>query len=307
MDTFCSGPAASSVLTPVTMNRILAYLYSGKVKSLTGGADVVRNLPDSDCSDELQVFRMLEKEFGVPNGLESDMAYLLETGTSADCKLVFDLHPGCEPKAEPALGQILCHRAVLAARSGFFRRLIERKSRSNSEETSMEIWLDGDVLPAKYGKVLLHVMYTDTLDTRLIQHSQDGPHWLLHSSSALSAARESFFDGDLQAGGDRGHGCCSLILDLMNLYEMGRFLEFGFLSQICEDALMQLMVADNAVHILNWGLKPHGSAWVARQAMQYMEEEFCSLANSVGFLENLEAGALADLLKSDFTQVTINL
>ena len=64
------------------------------------------------------------------------------------------------------------------------------------------------------------------------------------------------------------------VQDAINLYEIGRFLEFNFLAQACEDLLMQLMSVENVVTILNWSLKPHGSAWISRQALQFLEEEF---------------------------------
>ena len=89
----------------------------------------------------------------------------------------------------------------------------------------------------------------------------------------------------------------------MNLYEIGRFLEFNFLSQSCEDVLMQLMTTRNVIDIHNWSLQPHGSAWVARQAHQFLEEEFFSLTSDTDILGRLDEETLVRILKSDFTQV----
>ncbi len=59
----------------------------------------------------------------------------------------------------------MCHRTILAARSGFFRRLIERRVKSDPLLASsvLDICLDGGIVPAKYGKLLLHAMYHDNL------------------------------------------------------------------------------------------------------------------------------------------------
>ena len=90
----------------------------------------------------------------------------------------------------------------------------------------------------------------------------------------------------------------------MNLYEIGRFLEFNFLSQSCEDVLMQLMTTQNVIDILQWSIQPHGSAWIARQAHQFLEEDFFSFASNIEILGRLDEDTLIRILKSDFTQVS---
>ena len=94
-----------------------------------------------------------------------------------------------------------------------------------------------------------------------------------------------------------------LVQDVMNLYEIGRFLEFNFLSQSCEDMLMQLMTTRNVIDILSWSLLPHGSAWMARQAQQFLEEEFFTLTSNAELLGRIDEETLIRILKSDFTQV----
>ena len=95
-----------------------------------------------------------------------------------------------------------------------------------------------------------------------------------------------------------------LVKDIMNLYEIGRFLEFNFLSQSCEDVLMQLMTTQNVIDILQWSLQPHGSAWIARQAQQFLEEDFFSFASNSEILGTVDEKTLIRILKSDFTQVS---
>ena len=89
----------------------------------------------------------------------------------------------------------------------------------------------------------------------------------------------------------------------MNLYEIGKFLEFNFLSQSCEDVLMQLMTTQNVIDILQWSTQPHGSAWIARQAQQLLEEDFFSFASNADLLGRLDEDTLIRIIKSDFTQV----
>ena len=94
-----------------------------------------------------------------------------------------------------------------------------------------------------------------------------------------------------------------LMRDVMNLYEIGKFLEFNFLSQCCEDLLMQTMGIHNVVDILHWSLEPQGSAWIARQAYQYLEEEFYNFSSNVELLGKVDRDTLIRVMKSDFTQV----
>ena len=96
-----------------------------------------------------------------------------------------------------------------------------------------------------------------------------------------------------------------LVKDIMNLYEIGRFLEFNFLSQSCEDVLMQLMTTQNVIDIQQWSLQPHGSAWIARQAQQFLEEDFFSFASNTEILGKVDEETLLRILKSDFTQVSV--
>ena len=109
----------------------------------------------------------------------------------------------------------------------------------------------------------------------------------------------------MNAGSSSWNEQCNsdLVKDIMNLYEIGRFLEFSFLSQSCEDVLMQLMTTQNVIDILQWSLQPCGSAWIARQAYQFVEEDFFSFASNTEILGRLDEETLIRILKSDFTQV----
>jgi len=246
---------AVSSVPLLAIRSVLKYLYTGNTDQLTQ--------EQGSGSVQEETISMLEEEFGVPNSLESDVSFLLETLSLGDLKLVFDDT------------ELLCHRTIVAARSPFLSRVISRKASSagaSAYKSMLEIKLDSEIIPSKYAKVLLHAIYLDNLDFRLIEQASE-------------------LDADNQ------------VQDAINLYEIGRFLEFHFLSQACEDMLMQLMSTDNVEQILSWSLNSHGSAWVGRQAQQYLEEEFFNVAlNHPEVLASLNQETIVRILNSDFTQ-----
>ena len=246
---------AVSSVPLLAIRSVLKYLYTGNTDQLTQ--------EQGSGSVQEETISMLEEEFGVPNSLESDVSFLLETLSLGDLKLVFDDT------------ELLCHRTIVAARSPFLSRVISRKASSagaSASKSMLEIKLDSEIIPSKYAKVLLHAIYLDNLDFRLIEQASE-------------------LDADNQ------------VQDAINLYEIGRFLEFHFLSQACEDMLMQLMSTDNVEQILSWSLNSHGSAWVGRQAQQYLEEEFFNVAlNHPEVLASLNQETIVRILNSDFTQ-----
>ena len=142
-----------------TLKRALKYLSSGSAE--VWAPSTTSTTSDPNESGEISSIALLQDEFGTPNSLESDIAYLWETSTLADCRLTFNYssHPD---KVSP---ELLCHRTILAARSGFFRRLIERRVKADPSLSSsvLDICLDGSIVPAKFGRLLLHAMYHDTL------------------------------------------------------------------------------------------------------------------------------------------------
>ena len=253
------------------IKSVLKYLYTGNTEQLT---------QEQGGNVQEETISMLEEEFGVPNSLESDVSFLLETLSLGDLKLVFD--DGLE---------LFCHRTIVAARSPFLSKVISKKATSKL----MEIKLDSEIIPSKYAKILLHAIYLDNLDFRLIEQIGNSQIIILISANDTHQSPFCHYISDIE----------SQVQDAMNLYEIGRFLEFHFLSQACEDMLMQLMSIDNVVQILSWSLNSHGSAWVGRQAQQYLEEEFFNVAlNHCEVLAELNQETIVRLLKSDFTQAS---
>ena len=137
----------------VVLRSVLKYLYSGNTDLL-------------NISGQTEAIAMLEDEFGIPNSLESDVSFLLDTLSLGDLRLVF----------EDGSSEFLCHRTIVAARSPFLARVIAKMSSSGAgtstgigSDNVMEIRLDSEIIPARYARVLLHAIYMDSLDLRLIE------------------------------------------------------------------------------------------------------------------------------------------
>ncbi|KAF7287759.1 hypothetical protein GWI33_003393 [Rhynchophorus ferrugineus] len=181
-------------------SALLRYLYTGDICPHNANID-------------MNLLRRLREEFGTPNALEADLRYLLESGDHADAALVFTegadgpLGPrpdsaGSEYGFRPRL-ELPCHRAVLAARSPFFRSLLARRARNQEERQPIRIVLDEGVIPKRYARVLLHAVYLDQVDLSLISRGGCGgglgeAHALAHTEvcnhyfQALHFLREEF-------------------------------------------------------------------------------------------------------------------
>ncbi|KAJ9595461.1 hypothetical protein L9F63_013372 [Diploptera punctata] len=281
-------------------SALLRYLYTGDICTHDGTLD-------------LSLLRRLGEEFGTPNPLEHDLCYLLETGDYADAALVFtsdgngssgsgssgeyqrpdsgSSEYGFRPKLE-----LPCHKAILSARSPFFRNLIQRRTRSGEEHTERalhiptRIVLDECVIPKRYAKVLLHAVYLDTVDLSLI----------LRGSGCGSGAGSL---GEVQALTHTGRTRPSPLEEAMELYQIGRFLELDILAQGCEDLILEWLSLESLPTVLRWGSQPHGSAWVHRQALHYLREEFQAVAQSP-VLHQLDKTHLIDALSSHFLQAS---
>ena len=71
-----------------------------------------------------------------------------------------------------------------------------------------------------------------------------------------------------------------------------------------QDMLMQYLNINNVVSILNWSLNPYGSSWIAKQAYQFLEEEFFTISSSSSILGSLSKDTMMRILKSDFVQAS---
>ncbi|XP_067848040.1 BTB/POZ domain-containing protein 7 [Heptranchias perlo] len=265
-------------------SALLHYLYTGEF-----------GIEDSRFQN-VDILVQLTEEFGTPNSLDVDMRELFDSmcyydavlSFSSDSELVeaFGGSPSC-------LDEELCgHKAVLSARSPFFRNLLQRRIRTGEEitdrtlQTPTRIILDESIIPKKYAKVILHCMYTDLVDLSLVLHCNP-------SVGSLSEVQAMV----------AGKGNMSRTEEAMELYHIALFLEFNMLAQGCEDIVMESISLDTLISILKWSSQPYGSKWVYRQALNFLCEEFTSVMISDVFFE-LSKDHLLTVLQSDYLQAS---
>jgi len=78
-----------------------------------------------------------------------------------------------------------------------------------------------------------------------------------------------------------------------------------FFSKGCEDIILEELSPSTLLSTLEWSSLPHGSDWVYRQAMQFLQDEFVNIAQSDAF-SLMPKKYLVEALKSDFLQVSLN-
>lgn len=286
----CLELRSSPVGVPL-FSSLLRYLYTG-------------DLCPHDPTIDVNLLRRLGEDFGTPNPLEHDLRYLLETGDYADAALVFttegsDYHRpdsgsseyGFRPKLE-----LPCHKAILSARSQFFRNLIQRRTRNGDDLTERglhvptRIVLDESVIPKRYARVLLHAIYLDTVDLTLI----------LRGNGCGNGAGSL---GEVQQLTHTGRTRPTPLEEAMELYQIGRFLELDILAQGCEDLILEWLTLETLPQVMKWGNQPHGSAWVYRQSCHFLREEFSTVIASP-VLHQLEKSQLITALQSNFLQAS---
>ncbi len=213
-------------------SAVLRYLYTGDF-----------------CADETkfegnyEVLVQLGEEFGIPNPLEYDLRTLYESGEYCDAVLMFGsdvdnqeaLTPdssqgGAADISQPSgstgtsrtnkQNELRCHKAILAARSPFFRNLLLRRAKSGEELTEHAlrsptyIVLDESVIPKQYARVLLHAIYLDTVD---LSH-------IVHNAASMCSLSE------VQAM-VAGKSHMTHVDEAMEIYQIGQFLDFSTLAQ----------------------------------------------------------------------------
>lgn len=77
------------------------------------------------------------------------------------------------------------------------------------------------------------------------------------------------------------------------------------LSAGCEDIIADSVTVDNLVSTLAWSQEPHGSTWVHRQALHFLQDEFLQVAHSPVLVELMKT-YMIEAIRSDFLQVSAN-
>uniref|UniRef100_A0A3P8XZ93 BTB domain-containing protein n=1 Tax=Esox lucius TaxID=8010 RepID=A0A3P8XZ93_ESOLU len=271
-------------------SALLHYLYTGEFG--VGGAE------DSRLQN-VDVLVQLSEEFGTPNSLEADMRGLFDymcyydalLSFSSDAELV-EAYSGGGPASPDE--DLRAHKAVLSARSPFFRNLLQRRIRTGEEmtertlQTPTRIVLDESIIPRKYVRVILHCMYTDLVDLGLVLRG--------------SPSTGSLGEVQVLVAGGRG-GANTRTEEAMELYHIALFLEFSMLAQGCEDIVVESLALESLVPILKWSSQPYGSKWVHRQALHFLCEEFSQVVTS-DVLYDLSKEHLLAAIQSDYLQAS---
>ncbi|KAI8515043.1 BTB/POZ domain-containing protein 7-like [Branchiostoma floridae x Branchiostoma belcheri] len=269
-------------------SALLRYLYTGEFDT------------EGSRLENLDVLVHLGDEFGIPNALEQDFKILLETGDYYDAMLVFSSEAGPpDPNVTEACGsdyyfddELRCHKAILSARSPFFRNMLQKRVRTGEEmtdrtlQTPTRIVLDETVIPRRYARVLLQAIYLDAVDLSLIV--RESP-----SATSLSEVQAMV----------AGRGELSQAEEAMELFQIAQFLELSVLAQGCEDIIAESITVDMLIPTLQWSRQPHGSEWAHRQALLYLKEEFSQVASSPVLCE-LGKDYLGEALQSDYLQAS---
>ncbi|KAF5909586.1 BTB/POZ domain-containing protein 7, partial [Clarias magur] len=292
-------------------SALLHYLYTGEL----GGA----NREAETRLRNVDVLRQLSEEFGMPNPLEEDMRMLFHSMCYYDSVLSFCSEPESVEACDAVGGisgggiagvgvvkseQSACpeedlraHKAVLSARSPFFRNLLQRRVRTGEEltertlQTPTLIVLDESIIPWKYARVILHCMYTDIVDLALVMRGSP-------SMGSLSETQS------LGTSNTAGKGTIpARTEEAMELYHIALFLEFSMLAQGCEDIIVESVSLESLISILKWSSQPYGSKWVHRQAMHFLCEEFSQVMTS-DVLYELTKDQLLAAIQSDYLQAS---
>ncbi|MEE6494412.1 hypothetical protein FKM82_017126 [Ascaphus truei] len=264
-------------------SALLHYLYTGEF-----------GIEDSRFQN-VDILVQLSEEFGTPNSLDIDMRGLCDYMCYYDAILRFL----SDSELVETFGSQNCleeelraHKAILSARSPFFRNLLQRRIRTGEEitdrtlRTPTRIILDESIIPKKYAKVILHCMYTDIVDLSYVLHCSPSVGSLCEVQ-ALVAGKPSMTRAE----------------EAMELYHIALFLEFNMLAQGCEDIVAESICLDTLITILKWSAQPYGSNWVHRQALHFLCEEFNQVMVSDVFYE-LNKDHLLTVIQSDYLQAS---
>ncbi|XP_029453708.1 BTB/POZ domain-containing protein 7 [Rhinatrema bivittatum] len=265
-------------------SALLHYLYTGEF-----------GMEDSRFQN-VDILVQLSEEFGTPNSLDIDMRGLFDYMCYYDAVLSFssdsDLVEAFGGNQNCLEEELRAHKAVLSARSPFFRNLLQRRIRTGEEitdrtlRTPTRIILDETIIPKKYAKVILHCMYTDVVDLAFVLHCSPSVG-SLSEVQALVAGKPNMARAE----------------EAMELYHIALFLEFNMLAQGCEDIIAESISIDTLIAILKWSSQPYGSKWVHRQALHFLCEEFTQVMTSDVFYE-LSKDHLLTVIQSDYLQAS---
>lgn len=267
-------------MTKDIFSSLLSYLYTGDFTPKKSGLEYI------------DVLINLGEEFGTPNVLEQDFKQLLHSCEFADVALVFPAQGPSETflsndgnSISDQTYEILCHKAILCSRSHYFRSLFLKDKLNFSEHKAtnssvLRLVLDESVMTRQYARIVLQCVYTDSVDlSAVVKWSSEDRRYHAPGTHKLLTAAEI----------------------AMEVFEVASFIDLPVLIQGCEDIILEELSPSTLLPTLEWSSLPHGSDWVYRQAMQFLQDEFVNIAQSDAF-SLMPKKYLVEALKSDFLQ-----
>lgn len=190
-------------MTTEIFSALLCYLYTGDFTPKKSGLEYI------------DVLINLGEEFGTPNVLEQDLKLLFNSGEYADVAFVFPAQDSSDAymsadgsTISDHTYEIFCHKAILCARSPYFRSLFLKNDVNLPEDRTAssvrKLVLDESVLTRQYARIVLQCMYTDSVDLSSVvkwssedkRYHTSGTHKLLTSAEIAMEVFEvaSFID-----------------------------------------------------------------------------------------------------------------
>ncbi|KHN83980.1 BTB/POZ domain-containing protein 7 [Toxocara canis] len=253
----------------------LQYIYSG-------------NVPTSVQAAERHRFNDLLFRLGCVRSLQDDLVDF-DFATKGDCTLIFTTNGSAASSEEIEVRRvdaleyrIRCSSAVVAARSDFLSSLIERK-RLRGEP--LDIVIDEHLIPRIYAPVVLHAIYTDRLDLSKVLDGCQVSASSLNEVQAIASGRRQK----------------TPLRHAIDVFHIARFLNLHRLAQSCEEVMVAELSMDTVGSLWEWASEAGGSAYVRRQCVAYLRNEFSRICASHVLFE-LDEQLLHDCLVSDYVQ-----
>uniref|UniRef100_A0A915J6H7 BTB domain-containing protein n=1 Tax=Romanomermis culicivorax TaxID=13658 RepID=A0A915J6H7_ROMCU len=235
------------------------------------------------------------------SAMEPDVLLFFSNCTNINDNFVCSSDENSDPQKH---AKFKCHSVILAARSPFFRNLIEKRcveshnlcKKSNNGPKSiscnenaelLNIVLDETVIPRQYAPVILHAMYTDQVDLSLVIRG------CVSNTSCLTEV-QAIASGKCQV---------SPVSEATEIYHIAKFLEFDKLVEGCEDIIISCITIETLPSIYSWSNECYGSKFVRRFCVNFLCSEFVKVANSITLFD-LEESILVETLRSDFLQAS---
>ncbi|VDM45605.1 unnamed protein product [Toxocara canis] len=201
--------------------------------------------------------------------------------------------------------RIRCSSAVVAARSDFLSSLIERK-RLRGEP--LDIVIDEHLIPRIYAPVVLHAIYTDRLDLSKVLDGCQVSASSLNEVQAIASGRRQ--KTPLRHAIDVFH--IARFLNLHRLAQCKKLCLFVAFRKVmksalakyflaCEEVMVAELSMDTVGSLWEWASEAGGSAYVRRQCVAYLRNEFSRICASHVLFE-LDEQLLHDCLVSDYVQ-----